>query len=41
MELNDAISGVQNAISDIGDVAQVLATASALLTVVGQVLAVV
>jgi len=41
VELNDAISGVQNAISDIGDVGQVLAAASALLTVVGQVLAVV
>ena len=41
VELNDAISGVENAISDIGDVGQVLAAASALLKVVGQVLAVV
>ena len=39
-ELNDAIAGVQNALTDINDVGKVLATASALLTVVGQVLAV-
>ena len=39
-ELNDAIAGVQNALTDINDVGKVLATASTLLTVVGQVLAV-
>lgn len=40
-ELNDAIAGVQNALTDIKDVGKVLAAASALLKVVGQVLAVV
>jgi hypothetical protein len=39
-ELNDAIAGVQNALTDINDVGQVLAAASGLLTVVGRVLAV-
>jgi hypothetical protein len=41
VELNDAVSGVQNALSDVGDVGKVLAAASTLLTAVGQVLAVV
>ena len=39
-ELNDAIAGVQNALTDINDVGKVLAATSGLLTVVGQVLAV-
>jgi hypothetical protein len=38
--LNDAIAGAQNALTDINDVGKVLAAASGLLTVVGQVLAV-
>ena len=37
-ELSDAIAGVQEALTDIGDVSKVLAAASALLKVVGQVL---
>jgi hypothetical protein len=41
VELNDAVSGVQNALSDVGDVGKVLAAASTLLTAVGQVLAMV
>jgi aminopeptidase N len=40
-ELNDAIVGVQNALTDMNDVGKVLATASTLLNVVGQVVAVV
>ena len=39
-ELNDAIAGVQNALTDVNDVGKVLAAASGLLTVVGQVVAV-
>ena len=38
-ELSDAIAGVQNALTDIKDVGKVLAAASALLKVVGQVVA--
>ena len=37
-ELDDAIAGVQNALTDIKDAGKVLAAASALLKVVGQVL---
>jgi hypothetical protein len=37
--LNDAIAGMQSALSDLQDAAKVLAAASALLTVVGRVLA--
>lgn len=40
-ELNDAIAGVQKALSDISDVSKVLAAGSALLKVVGQVLSLV
>jgi aminopeptidase N len=40
-ELNDAIVGVQNALTDMNDVGKVLAAASTLLNVVGQVVAVV
>ena len=41
VELNDAITGVQNALSDIEDVGQLLSAATELLTVVGKVLTVV